>query len=187
MDQALRIAIRQYAAQPTPENAQSLARLYLRSLGVPLPSDIPEKQHGHLTYAGLLRRLLQLTDDQLAAIVTDYSAEIDEFYAMTDFHIIKNTDILNAGHPIIVRHSCRRCNAPLGQPEISDHFAALDNEGVGPPGHQVFGDVALSRASHCQNCVYCVECSPVIYAPNYQHQCPLVDGCPCCDMTITSI
>lgn len=186
MDQALRTALRAYLAQPTDAHAHQVIRLYLKTLGVLPALDIPHKNHGYLTYAGLLHELLQLSDDQLAATVTEYNAEVDEFHGMTAVHMVKNTDVLDAGQPVIARHSCRRCTAPLGQPEISDFFAALDNEGVGPPGHQVFGDVALSRASHCQNCVYCVECSPVLHDPNYPHQCPLVPGCPCCDFTMTT-
>lgn len=186
MDQALRTALRAYLAQPTDAHAHQVIRLYLKTLGVLPALDIPHKNHGFLTYAGLLHELLQLSDEQLSTIVTDYSAENDEYQGMTAVYIIKNTDVLQAGHPIIATGVCRRCHAPLGQSKISDQFAALDNEGVGPPGHKVYGDVALSRASHCQNCVYCVECSPVLHDPNYPHQCSLVPGCPCCDITMTT-
>jgi len=181
MDQALRIAIRQYASQPTPENAQHLARLYLRSLGIPLPSNIPEKWHGNLTYAGLLQRLLQLTDEQLGATVTVYD---NEYTPITSMHSLEQSDgVLDAGQPVLLHHTCIRCEAPLEDAQVRQYF---ENTVTGlDAALSPAGTLARSLATLCQNCIYCTDCALPPASPGRPHSCPAEAGlgCPCCERT----
>lgn len=55
-----------------------------------------------MTYAQLLKRLQKLDKDQLACDVTIWDKHQDEFYAMSEFLISEEADILDKQHPFLV-------------------------------------------------------------------------------------
>lgn len=55
-----------------------------------------------MTYAQLLKRLQKLTPEQLSCDATIWDKHQDEYYAMNEFLISKETDILDKHHPFLV-------------------------------------------------------------------------------------
>lgn len=172
MDHILRFLTRQFAYDPSPCNAMSLANAVLRSQGVSPVDHIPTKLHGYLTYAGLLQQLLQIPEDHLSDTVTVMDSEGGESRSVTNFNAIpSNSNHIAAwldhdphiditpGNPVLMFHHCLRCAAPL-----SDDQARRYLETPETVSHRL-----------CPGCTLCGICA------NPEHEiCPGVAACLCC-------
>ena len=60
-----------------------------------------------LTWRQLRDQINQLAEDRLDDSATFYDPNVDEYYPVEKTAIVKETDVLDAGHMIMVKHDGR--------------------------------------------------------------------------------
>jgi len=164
MDQMLRTLLRIFIADPSSENAMRLASAFARSSGAsPIGFlAIPNRISGYLTYAGLLKKLLELSDNDLSYTALVNNIPADEFYGLTTLYFHPNDDVVDQGAPVLARHICDRCGRVFSDERTMLHLV-----------DEFLDDL-------CRNCIFCTEC-----ATSDAHNCPQnVEGCPCCQRNV---
>lgn len=125
MDKALRIALRSYIQEASADNAHKVVRLLLRSTDdLSESADIPSKTNGFLTYYGLLRGLVKLTEKQLQDHVMFYDFGLGETLPVTTFFPEGTgvTDVLDYDHPLMVHATCVSCGVPFDDNRVQLHW-----------------------------------------------------------------
>jgi hypothetical protein len=130
MDRALQLAIREYVETRSNEAAHRVTQLLIRIRGAAW-ENIPSHSPDGLTYAGLLRALADLPDEQLGHDVCFYDAESELWRGATA--VLNNTAAdfnmdTFCGDPIIVDVRCLHCFRPFNTARSRRHFAEIDLE-----------------------------------------------------------
>ena len=131
MDRALQLALRDYAYTNSDEDAHRVANLLRRTIDDRIAAIPAKSRHGNLTYAGLLRTLLDLTDSQLGDDVTHYNSADEEWRPATDFFTNDDlTDVLDTGHGILIDIRCDNCGETFDSERALRHFLEPDLDDI---------------------------------------------------------
>ena len=131
MDRALQLALRDYSLTNSNEDAHRVAILLRRSINDRIAS-IPSKDpYGALTFAGLLRNLLDFTDSQLEDTVSHYNSVEEEWREATDLFTNDDlTDALDTGHGMLIDIRCDNCGSAFASERALRHFTEPDLDDI---------------------------------------------------------